>query len=91
MEPREIVIFAASPRNNETMQSAKKSSKPSSVYRGITLHGKKYQVISYINKAQYYIGSFYNETVAAIISDFQQVQMKGFGAKTNFSYTNSMV
>ena len=55
------------------------------------MNGSKYQVITFHQKVRYYLGSFFNEIVAAIMLDFWQIQMHGLAGKTNFRYNKAMV
>ena len=63
----------------------------SSKFRGVSLNGEKFQVITYNSKKIDYLGSFHDEKLAAVIFDIWQIQMYDLKGKTNFQYTKSMV
>ena len=45
----------------------------SSKFRGVSMNGKKFQVITFNSGVRYYLGTFEDETLAAIIFDIWQI------------------
>jgi len=74
-----IVLVEKAPKNKRVTTQDRGSN-----FRGVSVNGRKYQVITFNTKVRYYLGTFEDETVAAIIFDFWQIQMYGLKGKTNF-------
>ena len=59
-----------------------------SIYRGVSKNGNKWQVLFMNNKIKYYLGNYKYEEVAAKIYDFFAIKFLGKKAKTNFFYND---
>ena len=80
------VIITGKPKNKA--QKIKTSNRHSQ-YRGVSLNGKKYQVMIIGSIKKKYFGGFSCEKDAAILYDKLSILTNGLAAKTNFSYTKS--
>ena len=60
----------------------------SSIYRGVSKNGNKWQVLLMNEKIKYYLGNYKSEEVAAKIYDLFAIKIRGNKAKTNFFYTD---
>lgn len=77
------ILISCKPKNKS--QSIRKSNRHSA-YRGVSLNGKKWQVmITGSTKKQYY-GGISSEREAALMYDKLSILENGLGAKTNFNY-----
>jgi hypothetical protein len=76
---------------NTLVQAANKiiGSKRGSQYKGVSMNGKKYQVITFHQSIRCYVGCFQVEEEAAMISDICSIQNKGLRARTNFFYSKA--
>lgn len=73
------------PKNtNKDMILQKK--KRSSLYRGVSKNGNKWQVIISSKYKKAYVGLYNTQEIAARIYDFISIKNKGIKAKTNFVY-----
>ena len=77
-------------RKNIKNKSNKKSNR-SSLYRGVSRNGKKWQVLLMFKKNKYYFGNYKNEEIAAKIYDYFTIKFKGNKAITNFSYNDKWI
>ena len=62
-----------------------------SVYRGVSLNGKKWQVMIMGRKRKNYFGRFKCELEAAKFYDKLAIVTKGLSANTNFNYTKTEI
>lgn len=77
------VLISAKPKNKS--QKIRKSNRHSK-YRGVSLNGKKWQVMIMGPIRKKYFGGIATETEAAIFYDKLSILTNGLGAKTNFNY-----
>jgi len=68
----------------------RKSNRHSS-YRGVSLNGKKWQVMIMGKHKKKYFGGLKTEKEAAIFYDKLSIISNGLCAKTNFSYSKSQI
>ena len=80
------VLISAKPKNKS--QKVRRSNRHSK-YRGVSLNGKKWQVMIMGSIRKKYYGSIATETEAAIFYDKLSILTNGLGAKTNFNYRKS--
>eukprot|EP00345_Euplotes_harpa_P011875 CAMPEP_0168342578 /NCGR_PEP_ID=MMETSP0213-20121227/15480_1 /TAXON_ID=151035 /ORGANISM="Euplotes harpa, Strain FSP1.4" /LENGTH=254 /DNA_ID=CAMNT_0008349507 /DNA_START=84 /DNA_END=848 /DNA_ORIENTATION=+ len=78
----EQVLITARPKNKS--KKIRKSNRHS-MYRGVSLNGKKYQVMI-MGSAKKYFGGIPSERDAAIFYDKLSILTNGLAAKTNFNY-----
>ena len=57
------------------------------MYKGVSLNGKKWQVMVMYNGQKYFSTCLASEKLAARVYDRYVIQSMGLKAKTNFSYT----
>jgi hypothetical protein len=77
------VIIAAKPKNRS--QKIRKSNRHSR-FRGVSLNGKKWQVMIMGPFSKKYFGGFSSERTAAVFYDKLCILTNGLGSKTNFNY-----
>ena len=65
--------------------------KRSSIYRGVSKNGSKWQVLIMTNNKKYYFGNYSSEELAARIYDIQAIKSRGINARTNFIYDNEQL
>ena len=63
----------------------------SSIYRGVSKNGSKWQVLMMINNKKFYLGSYPSEDLAARIYDIHAIKSWGAKARTNFVYDNNQI
>lgn len=80
------VLITSKPKNRS--QKIRKSNRHS-VYRGVSLNGKKWQVMIMGSIKKKYFGGIKNERDAAIFYDKLSILTNGLAAKTNFNYRKS--
>lgn len=80
------ILISAKPKNKS--QKIRKSNRHSK-YRGVSLNGKKWQVMIMGSIRKKYFGGIATETEAAIFYDKLSILTNGLGAKTNFNYRKS--
>lgn len=80
------VLITAKPKNKS--QKIRKSNRHSH-FRGVSLNGKKWQVMIMGSKGKKYFGGILVERDAAIFYDKLSILTNGLAAKTNFSYRKS--
>ena len=73
-------------RKKEKNLFLQKQKRRSSLYRGVSKNGNKWQVIIYSKYHKGYIGLYKTQEIAARIYDFISIKNKGIKAKTNFVY-----
>ena len=69
----------------------KANSKRRSDFIGVSKNGPNWQSMISILKKKIYIGTYQHEREAAIAFDFYSILIHHFNAKTNFSYSKSMI
>eukprot|EP00343_Euplotes_focardii_P004125 CAMPEP_0205813654 /NCGR_PEP_ID=MMETSP0205-20121125/18365_1 /ASSEMBLY_ACC=CAM_ASM_000278 /TAXON_ID=36767 /ORGANISM="Euplotes focardii, Strain TN1" /LENGTH=223 /DNA_ID=CAMNT_0053096063 /DNA_START=1 /DNA_END=669 /DNA_ORIENTATION=+ len=62
-----------------------------SQYTGVSRNGRNWQVLVNMGKEKKYIGSYTSEKEAALSYDFYTICLHKMKAKTNFSYTNTLI
>ena len=65
--------------------------KRSSKYRGVSMNGRKWQVLIMINKKKNYLGNYLDEDLAARVYDIQAIKTWGIKARTNFVYNKNQI
>ena len=63
----------------------------SSRYRGVSMNGRKWQVLIMINKKKNYLGNYLDEDLAARVYDIQAIKNWEIKARTNFVYNKNQI
>ena len=82
------LIFKSSKKTSLRLEN-RTSSRPLSLFKGISKVGKNWQVLIMIDQSKKYIGSYRTEEEAARVYDKYSILVNGIKAKTNFSYCRS--
>ena len=82
------VLITGKPKNKS--KKFRKSNRHS-IYRGVSLNGKKWQVMIMGQTKKNYFGGLLTELEAAIFYDRLAILTNGLAAKTNFNYTKSQL
>ena len=77
------LLFKSKNTNKDMILQKKKRS---SLYRGVSKNGNKWQVIISSKYKKAYVGLYNTQEIAARIYDFISIKNKGIKAKTNFVY-----
>lgn len=80
------ILITSKPKNKS--QKIRKSNRHSK-YRGVSLNGKKWQVMIMGSIKKKYFGGITTEREAAIFYDKLSILTNGLAAKTNFNYRKS--
>ena len=83
------VIVKSKRKSNNA--KGKKWSRRRSQYIGVSKNGTSYQVLIAVDGRKTYLGSFEDETEAAVTFDFYSILLHSVEANTNFSYTASSI
>lgn len=78
-------------RKSLTLECTEEDLQRGSSYRGVSLNGKKWQVMVMGNNCKYFSGSIPYERLAARIYDRFALQHFGLRSKINLSYTKSQL
>jgi hypothetical protein len=62
-----------------------------SQFMGVSRNGSKWQTLLNLGNTKKYIDTFHDENEAAITYDFYSIGFNGMKAKTNFTYTHSVL
>ena len=77
--------------HGKTKSERKANSNRRSNYIGVSKNGPNWQSMISIQKRKAYIGTYQTEREAAIAFDFYSILAHNLDAKTNFSYSKSMI
>jgi len=83
------ISFKASTKSSRGLHNGKSTRR--SQFIGVLRNGKRWQVLINVGKKKKYIGTYAEEKEAAIVHDFYSIGLNGVGAKTNFSYDQTLV
>lgn len=79
--------FIVKSKRKSNNAKGKKYSKRRSNFIGVSWNGSSYQVLIAVGGKKTYLGSFDDETEAALTFDFYSILLHSIEANTNFSYT----